>query len=142
MTEVNPYNIGNLIEPGHVVRINTPDWAYTNHIVPVGEYVGAEPKGLRYDAGKPRVDLIDPDFLLQVGAVLEAGARKYAERNWEKGMDWNKVYASMLRHMLKWQAGETNDDETGLHHMAHVACNAMFLLNYYNKDVGFDNRPK
>ena len=98
--------------------------------------------GLRYDNGKPRVDLIDPDFLLQVGAVLEAGARKYAERNWEKGMDWNKVYASMLRHMLKWQAGETNDDETGLHHMAHVACNAMFLLNYYKKGVGNDNRPK
>jgi hypothetical protein len=34
------------------------------------------------------------------------------------------------------------DDETGLHHMAHVACNAMFLVWYALKGGGTDDRYK
>ena len=42
-------------------------------------------------------------MLLEVSKHYEEGAKKYAERNWEKGID------SGVRHYLKWLRGD--DDE-------------------------------
>jgi hypothetical protein len=87
-------------------------------------------KGLRYNTGKPRWDLLPIDAVEQVVAVLTKGAEKYAERNWERGMKWSICQGSMMRHIVKSSKGERIDPETGLSHMAHVACNALFLLAY------------
>ena len=45
-----------------------------------------EDKGLRFNDGKSRYDLITPFALEQLAKVLTKGAEKYAERNWELGM--------------------------------------------------------
>ena len=51
--------------------------------------------------------------------------------NWKKftkqETDEN-CYDSMMRHIQAWRGGETHDVETGLPHMAHVMCNALFIL--------------
>ncbi len=78
------------------------------------------------DSGKSRLDLVVPAWLLEVGHVLSHGAIKYAANGWQH-VDAERYHAALLRHMLAYMAGEQLDPETGLHHMAHLACSAMFL---------------
>lgn len=98
--------------------------------------------GLRFNEGKLRYDLVHPFAHEQMVKVLTAGANKYAERNWERGMKWSKVYSSAERHLAAIKAGEDYDPETGLLHAAHLACNAHFLTAYYKIYIQGDDRPK
>ncbi len=99
-------------------------------------------EGLRYDGGKPRADLLAPEAMLGIAAVLEVGAKKYAENNWRKGMKWGKTIACLLRHTFYFMAGEDLDKESGLPHVDHIACNAMFLQTYYREFKDLDDRFK
>lgn len=92
--------------------------------------------GLRYDAGKNRLDLLPPEWIWGLGKVTTAGALKYADRNWEKGMPWSKVWGPMLRHAFKWLLGEAHDKETGCHHLLMVAWNALALFTYELREIG------
>jgi hypothetical protein len=85
---------------------------------------------LRYDGDKSRVDLIPPEFILALGHHFGVGAKKYSERNWEKGMSWSRCYASAMRHMLAFWNGEANDPETGSPHVICAAWN-MCALHWY-----------
>jgi hypothetical protein len=69
------------------------------------------------------------------------GANKYTDRNWENGMSWGNVLASMKRHINAIEAGEDYDAESGLLHSAHVMCNAAFLTEYYQIYPQGDDRP-
>lgn len=93
------------------------------------------------DGGKARMDLIAPEALVALGAVLEFGSRKYAERNWEKGMRWGRVYAALQRHLTQWMMGDDVDDESGMPHLWHALTNLHFLVAYADRDVGEDDRP-
>ncbi|AGS81010.1 hypothetical protein [Caulobacter phage Cr30] len=97
---------------------------------------------LRYNEGKPRMDLIPPEAMLALGRHFEIGAKKYADRNWERGMDWGKCCASLERHLQAWKSGEDYDVETGSHHMIAVAWNAFVLFTYAIRGIGKDDRPK
>lgn len=98
-------------------------------------------EGLRFNEGKTRHDLVPAFAQEQYARVLTAGANKYAERNWERGMAWSKVLASLKRHVLAIERGEDYDPETGLLHAAHVMCNAGFLTEYYKIYPQGDDRP-
>lgn len=86
--------------------------------------------GLRYNNEKLRYDLLPTDATQELVKVLTYGAKKYAARNWERGQSWSVPYASLMRHLQAWHAGEDVDTESGLLHLAHVACNVAFLLSY------------
>lgn len=88
-------------------------------------------KGLRFNEGKTRVDLLPEFATRQMAEVFTFGATKYAERNWERGMKWSKVIASLKRHTMAVERGEDYDKETGLLHAAHIMANASFLTEYY-----------
>ncbi len=96
---------------------------------------------LRYDAGKLRYDLIPADSLEQLAKVYTAGAAKYAERNWEKGMSWSRCFGSLMRHAWAFWRGEAIDVETGCHHMAMAAWNCLALCSYHLRKAGTDDRP-
>lgn len=96
--------------------------------------------GHKDDSGKEPVDLIDPEFLLEVAATLRLGAEKYAPFNWMKGMKWSRPLAALFRHLFAWMRGEEHDPETGLSHLAHVAVNVMFLMNFQRNGLGEDDR--
>ena len=49
------------------------------------------------------------DAIMEVSKHYEDGARKYAERNWEKGIPCHCYVDSGVRHLLKWLDGW--DDE-------------------------------
>lgn len=98
-------------------------------------------EGLRLNAGKTRHDLKTAFAEEQYAKVLTKGSEKYAERNWEKGMAWSKVLASLERHVQAFKRGEDYDPETGLLHSAHIMCNAAFLTEYYKIYPEGDDRP-
>lgn len=98
--------------------------------------------GTRYDAGKPRHSLIPPAFITGLAQHFTAGARKYADRNWEKGFSYSRAYDSLQRHAQAWMDGEDTDVETGSHHMIAVAWNACVLFCYHIWGMSrFDDRP-
>lgn len=97
---------------------------------------------MRFNSGKLPHHLISPFALDELAKVLEAGRKKYASRNWEKGLSWDECTGSLMRHLNKWRAGEDLDPETGLSHMSHVLCNAMFLSHFTAVKAGTDDRPK
>lgn len=94
----------------------------------------------RYDEGKPQFHLLPIDGLRELGRVYTLGARKYEPYNWERGMAWSRCLDSLLRHLYAFWDGEQTDKESGLHHMAHVAWNAMAILVYSLRSIGFDDR--
>ena len=47
--------------------------------------------------------------LLEISKHYEAGAEKYAERNWEKGIPLHCYIDSGVRHYLKFMRGDTDE---------------------------------
>lgn len=97
-----------------------------------GNVAGAK----KYDSAKPMVDLLFdgcPAALLEVSAVLTYGFKKYGGKHgWKSLDDARKRYESaMLRHQLALASGELVDPESKLPHAAHIACNALFLLQFH-----------
>lgn len=106
------------------------------------DYKTKEAPGGRDDSAKLRYDLIPPEAMEELAKVLTFGAKKYADRNWEKGMDWGRVFGSLMRHLWKWWSPfhPDTDDETGFSHLSHALTNIAFLLTYEKRGVGNDNR--
>lgn len=101
-------------------------------------------EGKKFDDNKNRLDLIPADMLFELGRVLTMGSAKYGDRNWETGINYNRVYGAALRHLLAWWNNENVDSESGISHLAHCICNLTFLLYYEQngkKYEKFDNRP-
>ena len=95
---------------------------------------------MKKDGGKARMDLLPPEFLEATATILTFGAKKYEDRGWEKGMEWGRVYASLLRHLNAWWSGEDKDEETGHSHLWHASCCIAFLVTYEERKIGEDNR--
>tara|TARA_B100001250_G_C19371072_1_gene601980 strand:- start:39 stop:338 length:300 start_codon:yes stop_codon:yes gene_type:complete len=91
--------------------------------------------GMKFDTGKAMYDLIDPECLEEFAEVLTMGAIKYDRYNW-KNVEPHKYEAALFRHLQAYRKGEMIDPESGLHHLAHVMANTMFLYchNKMEKD--------
>lgn len=98
--------------------------------------------GKKFDHGKARVDLISSEAMIQIAQVLSFGAQKYGEHNWRGGMQWSRVIGAAFRHLMAFNSGEDVDPETGLSHIAHLACCAIFLLEYEKTHRDKDDRHK
>jgi len=98
--------------------------------------------GLRFNKGKLRYDLVEPHAFEDFVQVLTDGANKYFDRNWENGLSWTSVLASLKRHIAAIEKGEDYDKESGRLHIAHAACNVHFLNAFYYTFPQGDDRPK
>lgn len=83
---------------------------------------------------------LDPVALYRLAQVAGQGASKYSRYNFLKGYDWSLSYDAMMRHALKFWAGEDYDQESGQHHMAHAAWHALALLSFHEHKLGTDDR--
>lgn len=90
-----------------------------------------ELKAIRYNKGKPRIGLVPPELMVEVAKVLTFGAEKYEENNWKKGLSDENCLSSCLRHICKYMAGEEFDNESGISHLSHAACNLAFLIHFH-----------
>ena len=74
--------------------------------------------------GKGRYDLISPFAMERLAGVMERGAIKYEERNWELGQKQMRYFDSAMRHMQRWLMGWQDEDHLAqalwnLHSMVH-----------------------
>lgn len=106
------------------------------------EKTNQETTAVKHDSDKSRMDLIPPELMFAVGDILSFGADKYSHRNWEKGMDWGRVYGALQRHLWAWWNREDKDDETGKSHLHHAACCISFLIAYEEREIGRDDRAQ
>lgn len=90
-------------------------------------------RGAKLDAGKNRLGLVLLSFsraLQEVGKVGTLGAAKYTDDGWIDVPDGMRRYTdALLRHLMKEGEGELQDPDTGLHHAAHAAWNALARLD-------------
>lgn len=87
----------------------------------------------KHDQNKPRPTLLPLAELNQVIEVLEFGAQKYSVDNWQTVPDARQRYTdALLRHSMAYANGEQLDDESGLHHLAHATCCALFIMWFDN----------
>lgn len=122
---------------------NLPD--PTGLEIAVGHSVSLPRQADHKDAGKPDLTLLAVlpyEAAIEVAKVMEFGAEKYGWNNWRGGMKWRRITASTLRHVFAWLQGEDIDKESGLHHLAHAACDILFALHYTIHKVGEDDRIK
>lgn len=87
---------------------------------PKTEIPGLKDSGTRttYETGaqrdaqenKGRFDLLPLPAIMAYAKLLEKGAKKYSERNWEKGIPISRFFDGALRHLFKAQAGATDED--------------------------------
>jgi hypothetical protein len=59
--------------------------------------------------GKGRMDLLPVRALFEVAKVFESGAKKYAARNWEKGIPLSRYLDSGIRHAFKYLRGDRDE---------------------------------
>ena len=100
-------------------------------------YAMNKEQGTKHDEGKLRYDLIPPYPLMRLAEVYTIGARKYGDRDWEKGISCSRLLGSMLRHIEAYRAGELVDKDDGQLHMASVAFCAFAVL-YFDGKAHFD----
>jgi len=72
------------------------------------------------ETGKGRFDLISPIFLKQLAVICEKGAKKYADRNWEKGIPLMRYMDSAERHINNYKEGKRIEN-----HIVQAAWNLM-----------------
>lgn len=87
---------------------------------------GSEAKA---DAGKPHPSYVPVALIRAVMAVREYGTAKYVDPdNWRR-VEPQRYHEALLRHVLAiWHDPYAIDEESGLLHLAHICCNAAFLL--------------
>ena len=81
------------------------------------------------DAGKVMPTLVPPALIEAVAAVRGYGCNKYGDPdNWRRVAP-QRYWEATLRHALAaWDNYEATDAESGLPHLAHMACDIAFIL--------------
>lgn len=112
------------------------------HLLDAARARDGTPVAKKFDAGKPRMDLIPPIVLRLMADVLEFGTRKYGANNWASGdgLPWSKLYAALQRHLNDWWEGHALDPETNKPALAHALCQLVFLLASEQYGLGTDDR--
>ena len=98
---------------------------------------GEEQKRLKAkaDAGKARLSLVPSAIIYAVARIREYGVEKYHDpENWKK-VEAERYRDAMYRHMLAYIDDPHGvDEESGLPHLWHLACNAAFLCEMDGTD--------
>lgn len=99
--------------------------------------------GIRHNKDKLRHDLISPIAMDELASILTYGTIKYDDRNWENGLKWSKdIIGSLKRHLVAFEMGIDNDEESGYSHTAHILANAHLLSHMFNTRKDLDDRSK
>lgn len=89
----------------------------------------------KYDYGKIKPSRVPPEIINRIANVREYGEKKYNDpENWRK-VEPQRYWDAVLRHALAaWEDWQAIDPESGLLHIAHMACNLAFLFEQINDD--------
>lgn len=99
----------------------------------------------KFDNGKPQIGLLPASAITAAARVMGKGREKYGPHNWRSGMDWSRLIDAALRHIFAFADGQDVDDGEGGSnelHLANAICCLAFLIEYYERGLGTDDRFK
>lgn len=101
------------------------------------DMVRASDQKAKSDAGKPKLSLVPRQIIFDICRVREYGNAKYPEGgpdNW-KQVDVQRYRDALYRHFMAYLDDPKGvDDESGLPHLWHMACNCAFLCELEKGD--------
>lgn len=81
------------------------------------------------DAGKLQLSLVPTELIRAVARIRMYGVAKYKDPDNWKRVEPERYRDAMFRHMLAYIDDPAGvDEESGLPHLWHLACNAAFLV--------------
>lgn len=84
---------------------------------------------IKADAGKPRLSLVPTEIINAIAHVREFGNKKYNDPNSWRQVEPERYRDAAFRHLLKYINDPYGvDEESGLPHLWHLACNIAFLI--------------
>ena len=87
------------------------------------------------DAGKPQLTLVPRQILFDIAEVRAFGVKKYNDPDNWKQVDIQRYRDAAFRHFMAYlDDPQGNDKESGLPHLAHLACNIAFLCELESKE--------
>jgi hypothetical protein len=93
------------------------------------------------EALKPTFHAMPPLVIEQLGKVMQHGADKYGRYNWrDEPVKATTYYDAINRHLQAWFAGQTFDNDSGFHHLAHVAGCCLVILDATDCNTLHDDR--
>ena len=80
------------------------------------------------DAGKPRLTLVPRKIIFAIARIREYGNKKYGSPDNWKQVEPQRYRDAAFRHFLSYLDDPRGvDEESGLPHLWHLACNIAFL---------------
>lgn len=94
------------------------------------------------DSGKLRLTLVPRGIIRAIARVRMFGTAKYHdEDNWKRVEKW-RYKDALCRHILAYLDDEYSvDEESGLPHLHHAACNIAFLIEMCGRDGDQHGEP-
>ena len=83
---------------------------------------------VKHDKGKLQLTLVPREIIRDIARVRMYGVEKYTDPdNWRK-VEVERYRDALMRHTLDYLDDPDGvDTESGLSHLAHIACNVAFL---------------
>lgn len=80
------------------------------------------------DTGKPKLTLVPTQIITDIARIREYGVKKYKDpENW-RNVEVERYDDALFRHLLAYLNNPDGvDEESGLKHYAHMACNIAFI---------------
>jgi len=93
-----------------------------------GTKVEVPDQDIKADAGKPQLTLVPTQIIEDIAYIRMYGIKKYGKKESWRSVSKERYRDAMFRHMLKYLNDPQGvDEESGLPHLAHLACNVAFL---------------
>lgn len=85
------------------------------------------------DKGKYRPTIVPMQIIKDIAQVREYGLKKYKEEdNWRR-VEVRRYIDAIVRHYIEMLYDPfSKDDESGIEHYKHIACNVAFLCELMN----------
>lgn len=98
-------------------------------------------QGTKHDDNKVMFQLLVWSFIEDIAKAMTFGANRCGDRNWQKGIPTSRLWGAVFRHLVAVIKGETVDKESGISHLAHAACNLMFIYWMMLERPDLDDQP-
>lgn len=104
------------------------------HTMTVGEWINFKQQA-KSDAGKPRLTMVPQQIIWDIAEVREYGNKKYGDPDNWKTVEKQRYRDAAYRHFLAYLADPSGvDEESGISHLKHLACNIAFLCEMEKKE--------
>ena len=86
-------------------------------------------QSIKADAGKLRLTLVPRAIIKAIAEIREYGVNKYGENESWRKVEVERYKDAAFRHFLAYLDDPSGvDEESGLPHLWHLACNIAFLI--------------